>query len=66
MHYLKYIWHILRKYNKFLFLIYKDGSFETSKKYSNEQLKNNTSQLENNFKPINKSINGMNKFEKKN
>ena len=66
MHYLKYICQILRKCNKFLFLIYKDGSFETSKMYNNEQLKNSTSQLENNFKPINNSINGMNIFEKKN
>ena len=34
-------------------------------KYENKQLKNNTLELEDNFKPINISINNMDKFEKK-
>ena len=34
-------------------------------KYKNKQLKNSTLVLESNFKPINKSINDMDKFEKK-
>ena len=34
-------------------------------KYKNKQLKNSILELENNFKPINISINDMNKFEKK-
>ena len=35
-------------------------------KYKNKHLKNSTLGLENNFKPINGSINDMNKFEQKN
>ena len=35
-------------------------------KYKSKQLKNSTLELENNFKPINISINHMDKFEKKN
>ena len=34
-------------------------------KYKNKQLKNNTFELENDFKPINIFINNMGKFEKK-
>ena len=34
-------------------------------KYKNKQLKNSTLELENYFKPINISINHMDKFEKK-
>ena len=34
-------------------------------KYKSKQLKNNTLDIENNFNPINISINDMNKFEKK-
>ena len=33
-------------------------------KYKNEQLKNNTLELENNFKPINISINDMDKLKR--
>ena len=39
------------------FVIYKDRSFETSKIYIYK--------IENDFKPINIFINGMNKFQKK-
>ena len=35
-------------------------------KYKNKHLKNSTLGLENSFKPINGSINDMNKFEQKN
>ena len=35
-------------------------------KYKNKQLKNSTLELENYFEPINKSINDMDKSEKKN
>ena len=35
-------------------------------KCKNKQLKNSILELENNFKPINISINDMDKFEKKN
>ena len=35
-------------------------------KYKNKQLENSTLELENNFRPINISINDMDKFEKKN
>ena len=35
------------------------------RKYKNKQLKNGTLELENSFKPINISINDMDKFETK-
>ena len=35
-------------------------------KYKNKQLKKSTLELENNFKPINTSVDDMNKFQKKN
>ena len=35
-------------------------------KYKSKQLENSTLELENNFKPINISVNDMDKFEKKN
>ena len=34
-------------------------------KYNNKQLKKSTLELENNFKPINTSVDDMNKFQKK-
>ena len=53
-------WNI---FNFFFFIIYKDGSFETSKIL--KQLKNSTLEPENNFKPIKIFINNMDKLKKK-